>query len=375
MTAQREWFEKDYYKVLGVADSASDKEVTRAYRKLAKEFHPDANPGSEERFKEISAAYDVLGDAPKRKEYDEVRRLGPAAGGFGGGGAGGFSGQGFPGGGGQSFNTGDLGDLFGGLFGGGRPRRAAPQRGGDLEAGLHLSFADAVRGITTSVHLPSDKACRICKGSGSKPGTGTKTCGRCHGSGQVDDDQGMFSLSSVCTACGGRGQIVVEPCTDCHGTGREASTRQVKVRLPAGVEDGQRIRVKGRGSPGQRGAPPGDLFVLVHVVHDPRFSRRGRNITTSATITYPQAAFGTQVTVETIEEPVTLKVPAGTQPGTMLRVKGRGVSASTGKTAKAAGDLLVKIDVVVPKKLSDEQRSALEAYAKTFEPSVEEVTS
>ena len=168
---------------------------------------------------------------------------------------------------------------------------------------------------------------------------------------------------------------MVEPCTDCHGTGREASTRQVKVRLPAGVEDGQRIRVKGRGSPGQRGAPPGDLFVLVHVVHDPRFSRRGRNITTSATITYPQAAFGTQVTVETIEEPVTLKVPAGTQPGTMLRVKGRGVSASTGKTAKAAGDLLVKIDVVVPKKLNDEQRSALEAYAKTFEPSVEEVTS
>ncbi len=377
MTAQREWFEKDYYKVLGVADSATDKEITRAYRKLAKEFHPDANPGSEERFKEISAAYDVLGDAEKRKEYDEVRRMGPMAGGFGGGG--GFGGQGFPGGGagGQTFNVGDLGDLFGGLFGGGgrHQRRAAPQRGDDLEAGLHLSFADAVHGITTSVNLPSDKACHTCRGTGSKPGTSLSTCGRCHGTGQVDDNQGPFSLSSICTTCAGRGQIVTDPCIDCHGTGREASTRQVKVRIPAGVEDGQRIRVKGRGAPGQRGAPPGDLFVIVHVVHDPRFARKGRHITTVATISYPEAVLGTQIKVETLDEPVTLKVAPGTQPGTMLRVKGRGVAASTGKSPKPAGDLLVKVEISVPKNLSDEQRSALEAYARTFEPRVEEVTS
>ena len=367
MTAQREWFEKDYYKALGVAESATDKEITRAYRKLAKEHHPDANPGSEDRFKEISAAYDVLGDAAKRKEYDEVRRLGPVGGGFGGPGGGGFGGGGFDPGSYRTEDLGDLGDLFGGMFGRGRQRRPrGPQRGADLEAGLHLAFKDAVQGVTTSVNLPSDVRCSTCRGSGAAPGTATTTCGRCSGRGSLDDNQGMFSLSTVCPNCQGRGQMVETPCPSCHGTGHEKSTRQVKVRIPAGVEDGQRIRIKGRGAPGQGAAPAGDLYVVVHVGHDDRFSRRGRNLTTVTTVSFPEAALGTQVTVPTLDGPVTLKVPAGTSPGSMLRVRGRGVPAGTGRSAQPAGDLLVKIEVAVPKTLTDEQRAAIEALAVAF---------
>ncbi len=370
MTAQREWFEKDYYKTLGVAQTATAKEITRAYRKLAKEFHPDANPGSEDRFKEISAAYDVLGDEDRRKEYDEVRRLGPMA---GGGRPGGFD----PG----SFRTedmGDLGDLFGGLFGRGRSRRQrGPQRGADLEAGLHLSFADAVKGVTTAVNLPSDVRCSTCSGSGAAPGTSTRTCTRCGGSGQLADNQGPFSLSTICTDCGGRGQVVETPCPSCHGSGRENSTRQVKVRIPPGVEDGQRIRVKGRGAPGQGTAPAGDLFVVVHVAHDARFGRRGRNLTTVVTVTFPEAALGTQVKVPTLGESVTVKIAAGTAPGTMLRVRGRGVPAGTGKHAQGVGDLLVKVEVSVPKSMTDHQREAVEALAEALsaKDDEEEVTA
>jgi molecular chaperone DnaJ len=365
MAAQREWYEKDYYKVLGVADSATAKEITRAYRKLAKEHHPDANPGSEERFKEISAAYDVLGDDERRKEYDEVRRLGPMAGGFGAPGQNGTFGGG-------TFRTedlGDLGDLFGGLFGGSRRRRQrAPQRGADLEAGLHLSFVDAVKGVTTSVNLPSDVRCSTCKGSGAAPGTSPTTCPRCGGTGQLDDNQGPFSLSSICPDCGGRGTKIETPCPECHGTGKERSTRSVKVRIPAGVEDGQRIRVKGRGAPGEGTAPAGDLYVIVHVSHDNRFGRRGRNLTTVVHLSFADVALGTQVTVPTLGEPVTVKVPAGTQPGTQLRVRGRGVPAGGGKKAQPAGDLLVKVEVSVPKQLTEEQRAAIEALHEAFEP-------
>ena len=371
MAAQREWYEKDYYKVLGVAQSATDKEITRAYRKLAKEHHPDANPGSEERFKEISAAYDVLGDESRRKEYDEVRRLGPMGGaGFGGPGAGGFGNGTF-----QTQDMGDLGDLFGGLFGGGRRRRQrGPQRGADLEAGLHLSFADAIKGVETTVNLPSDVRCSTCRGSGAAPGTNLRTCGRCHGSGQLDDNQGPFSLSSICTDCGGRGQLIETPCPNCHGSGKEHSTRKVKVRIPAGVEDNQRIRIKGRGAPGEGTAPAGDLYVVVHVAHDNRFGRRGRNLTTMAKVSFPDAALGTQITVETLDEPVTLKVPAGTQPGTQLRVRGRGVPAS-GKKHTTPGDLLVKIEVTVPKEMTTEQRAAVEVMRDLFEKTTEEVSS
>src|SRR5271155_4509461 len=251
MAAQREWFEKDYYKVLGVVPTASDKEITRAYRKLAKENHPDTNPGTEERFKEISAAYDVIGDTEKRKEYDEVRARGPV-GGFGG----------VPGGGGggtfRMEDMGDLGDLVGGLGGGGagrtRTTQRGPQRGADMEAQLHLSFQDAVHGVTTSVNVPQEVRCSNCRGSGAAPGTSTHTCPRCGGTGSLNDNQGLFSLSTVCPDCMGRGQLFDTPCPVCHGTGQEQKVRSVKVRIPAGVEDGQRIRVKGRGAPGGGGA-------------------------------------------------------------------------------------------------------------------------
>ncbi len=361
MAAQREWYEKDYYKVLGVVSTASDKEITRAYRKLAKQYHPDTNPGSEERFKEISAAYDVLGDADKRKEYDEVRRLGPLAGGFGAPGPGG---AGAPGG-FRTADMGDLSDLFGGLFGnrGGRTTTTrGPQRGADMETVLHLSFTDAVHGVTTKVNVPEEVRCSNCRGTGAAPGTSTHTCPRCGGTGSLNDNQGLFSLSTVCPDCQGRGTLFDTPCPVCHGSGTERKVRSVKVRIPAGVEDGQRIRVKGRGAPGQGMAPPGDLYVVVHVGTHPIFGRSGRNLTMNVPITFPEAALGTTITVPTLDGKVTVRVPPGTAPGTVLRVAGRGVPSGGGRNAKP-GNLLVKLDVVVPTELSDEQRAAVESLA------------
>jgi len=356
--AEREWFDKDYYKVLGLSSTATDKEITRAYRKLAKEHHPDTNPGQEEKFKEISVAYDVLGDAEKRKEYDEVRRLGPAAAGFGGP-------QGGPGGSTFNFQSGDfgdLGDIFGGLFGGGSRRRPA-QRGADIEAALHLGFRDAVVGITTSVNLPSNEACRSCQGTGGAPGGGFMKCPTCSGRGSINQDQGPFATSVACPTCHGRGGQVVTPCASCHGTGREPSSRKVNVRIPGGVVDGQRIRLKGKGSSGANGGPAGDLFVDVHVQSDPRFGRSGRNLTTSVHVPFTQALLGTTVLVPTLDEEVTLKVPAGTQPGTKMRVRNHGVPAA-GK--HAAGDLLVTVVVDMPKKLTKEQKSLVEKLAKSL---------
>jgi len=361
MAPQREWFEKDYYKVLGVVSTATDKEITRAYRKLAKQYHPDANPGSEERFKEISAAYDVLGDADKRKEYDEVRKQGPIPGGFGGG-----FGTGAPGGGTfRMEDMGNLGDLFGGLFGnrGRTTTTRGPARGADMEAALHLSFSDAVHGVTTSVNVPEDVRCSNCRGTGAAPGTATHTCPRCGGTGTLNDDQGLFSLSTVCPDCVGRGTLFDTPCPVCQGSGTERKVRSVKVRIPPGVEDGQRIRVKGRGAPGQGMAPPGDLYVVVHVGKHPLFGRNGRNLTMTVPVTFPEAALGTTVTVPTLDSKVTLKVPAGTASGTVMRVRGRGVPAGSGRNAGKAGDLMVKIEVIVPTQLTDEQRAAVESLA------------
>ena len=360
MAAQREWFEKDYYKVLGVVSTATDKEITRAYRKLAKQHHPDANPGSEERFKEISAAYDVLGDPEKRKEYDEVRAHGPV---------GGFGGPGGPGGTFRMEDMGDLSDLFGGLFGGGRTTRTrGPQRGADMEAQLHLSFEDAVHGVTTSVNVPQEVRCSNCRGSGAAPGTSTHTCPRCGGTGSLNDNQGLFSLSTVCPDCVGRGQLFDTPCPVCRGTGTEQKVRSVKVRIPAGVEDGQRIRVKGRGAPGQGMAPPGDLYVVVHVAAHAVFGRTGRNLTLGVPVTFPEAALGTTITVPTLDGKVTLKVPAGTQSGRVLRVRGRGVPGGSGRNGGKPGDLLVKVEVQVPTALTDEQRAAVESLAAVTEP-------
>ncbi len=360
MAAEREWLEKDYYKVLGVASSATDKEITRAYRKLAKQFHPDANPGAEDRFKEISAAYGVLGDATKRKEYDEVRRLGT---------------RGFPGfgdaGGSTTFRTGnigDLGDLLGGLgsvFGRSRgTRTAGPQRGDDIEAELHLSFEDAVRGVTTAVNVTSEARCQTCNGTGAAPGSSPVTCKRCGGKGVLEDNQGLFSLSRICPDCGGRGTVIETPCPTCNGSGVTRRTRQVKVRIPPGVEGGQHIRVKGRGAAGRNNGPPGDLFVTVRVGRHPMFGRRGRNLTLTVPVSFSEAALGTTIRVPTLDQPVSLKVPPGTSSGQTFRVRGRGVPAYG---SKPPGDLLVTVDVVVPKVLSDEQRSVIEKLARISE--------
>jgi molecular chaperone DnaJ len=359
LAPQREWFEKDYYKVLGVSDTATDKEIGKAYRKLAKQYHPDANPGSEDRFKEVSAAYDVLGDKDKRKEYDEVRRLGPAGNPFAGMG-------GRPGGFTSNFQVGDLGDLLGNIFGrgnrgnrggrGGAGPTVGVQRGQDLETSLHLSFLDAINGITTTVNVTSEAACHTCGGSGAAPGTAPVVCPVCSGKGVINDNQGLFSFSQPCQACAGTGMRVEHPCPTCHGLGVEHRARQVKVRIPAGVEDGQRIRVKGRGAVGRGGGPAGDLYVVVHADRHPVFGRRGKDLTVTVPVTFPEAALGAKVVVPTLDGPVTVKVPPASKSGKTLRVRGRGVPASSG-----VGDLLVTVEVAVPDRLSEEARKSVEA--------------
>ncbi|MDQ4097986.1 MAG: molecular chaperone DnaJ [Actinomycetota bacterium] len=372
--AQTEWFEKDYYKALGVPQTATENDIRRAYRKLAKQHHPDAHPGSEERFKEISVAYDVLSDAAKRKEYDEIRRLGPMAGAFGGRGPGG-AGRGGPGPGASgsfTFNADDLGDLLGGLFGrfrgqngpGGAGGRAGtttmgPQRGADLEAELHLSFTEAVNGVTTTVNVTSEATCHTCHGSGAAPGTSPVVCPQCSGRGVLDDNQGFFSFSRTCPRCAGRGMIVETPCPTCNGRGVELRPRQVKVRVPPGVDDGQRIRLKGRGGAGRNGGPPGDLFVVVSVSPHPVFGRKGRDLTLTVPVTFAEAALGSEITVPTLEEPVVLKLPPGTRSGRTFRVRGRGIPS--GKNG--IGDLLVTVEVAVPTRLSPAEREAIEALA------------
>ncbi len=356
MTAQHEWIEKDYYQVLGVDKDASEKEITKAYRKLARKYHPDANQGdakAEERFKELSAAYDVIGDATKREEYDEVRRLGRFGGGAGFGG-------GNPGAAGFNFD-GDLGDILGGLFGrtGGGGRAAGPVRGADLESSLHLGFDDAISGVTTTVHLASEAPCSTCHGSGSRPGSGPTPCPSCDGRGVLDDNQGLFSFSQPCPSCGGQGRIITDPCPSCSGAGIERRPRQVKVKIPAGVKDGQRIRLKGRGGPGRNGGPPGDLYVVVDVATHPLFGRKGNNLTITVPVTFAEAAMGATVSVPTVDGGnVRLKIPAGTPNGKVFRVRNRGVGDD--------GDLLVKVEVVVPKTLDDAQRKAVEALADVF---------
>ncbi|MGI9028914.1 MAG: molecular chaperone DnaJ [Ilumatobacteraceae bacterium] len=363
----REWFEKDYYQILGVAQDASQKEILKAYRRLARQLHPDANPGdpaAEERFKEVSSAYDVLGDEAKRGEYDEVRSRGPV-----GGGPGGFS-----------FNVGDmggggagLGDFLGQMFGrrargDGGASGAGPRRGADLRAQLTVGFEDAVRGITTTLYLTSDAQCSTCHGSGAKPGTSPQVCPTCSGRGVIDDNQGLFSFSTPCRTCQGTGVVIPEPCTTCNGSGVEKRQREVRTRIPAGVADGQTIRLKGRGSPGRNGGPAGDLLVEIHVTPHQRFARQGDNLTVRLPVTFPEAALGGNVDVPTIDGGhVTLRLPPGTQSGSRHRVRGRGIAHGD-----RTGDLIVTVDVVVPASLSEEQRSAIERLAAASV--VEEVT-
>jgi molecular chaperone DnaJ len=376
MAPQREWFEKDYYAVLGLTKGAPEKDITRAYRKLAKQYHPDANPGNkeaEEKFKDISAAYEVLRDPARRKEYDEVREMVASGGGnpFAGAGPGGFGG---PGGGIRWETTGDmgdvggLGDLLGNLFGragrragAGRQPGAGPRRGNDLEAEVHLSFDDAVRGATIAVQLTGAAPCHTCGGTGAAPGTVPQPCPQCNGVGTLAVDQGPFSFSQICPRCSGSGRVVERPCATCGGSGSETRTRDVKVRIPVGVADGQRVRVKGRGTTGSNGGPPGDLYVTVHVAPHPLFARRGNDLLLRVPVTFSEAALGAEVKVPTLDGAVTVRIPAGTASGKALRVRGRGMPKAGG----GAGDLLVTVDVVVPQALSDEQRQAVEALAAT----------
>jgi molecular chaperone DnaJ len=358
MAAQRDWFEKDFYKTLAVSESATDKEVTKAYRKLARELHPDKNPGddvAEEKFKEVSAAYDVLGNDDKRAEYDEVRRMGPSAMGGRPGGSDGFS-----------FNVGDmgggLGDVLGGMFGRGAGRGRGgssgvqPRRGSDIEAQLTVEFADAVTGLETTLYLTTDAQCSTCHGLGAKPGTSPRVCGNCQGRGVTDDNQGMFSFSSPCHLCSGTGRLIDEPCGTCRGGGVEKRPREVKTRLPAGVKDGQTIRLKGRGGPGRNNGPNGDLLVQLKVMPHHLFGRSGVNLTVTVPIAFADAALGADIQVPTLGGPtVTLRVKAGTQSGTRHRVKGKGI-----ETTKDCGDLIVTVNVQVPTELSDAERLAIE---------------
>jgi molecular chaperone DnaJ len=356
---RREWFDKDYYAVLGVPKNASAADVKKAYRKLAQQHHPDTkqgDPDAETRFKEISAAYDVLGDAEKRKAYDQVRDM--SASGFGPGfGRPGSTGA-WPGGVRyEQVNVDDIGDLFGGLFGGaGRRsgRRPAAQRGADLETTVSISFEDAMTETTAPIKIDGPAVCSRCHGSGAEPGTEPITCPRCQGSGEIAENQGFFSMSRPCPQCGGAGRIVESPCTKCRGTGAERRTRTLKVKVPAGVRNGARIRLAGKGEPGPAGGRAGDLYVKVRVEPHPVFGRKGDDLTVDLPISYPEAALGANVEVPTLNGPVMLKVPAGTPSGKTFRVKGRGAPKRGGH-----GDLLAKVQVDVPEKVSREEKELL----------------
>lgn len=358
----RDWVDKDFYAVLGVPKEAKPEEIKRAYRKLAQKHHPDANPGkkeAEEKFKDISEAYATLSDQEQRAEYDQVRRLVDSGQfrGFDAGGAGGF--------GGQRFRVEDLSDLLGGaggfgdIFGGGAGRRTSG-RGGDLGADLHLSFEDAASGVTTQVSVRGEAGCSRCGGSGAEPGTRVETCPTCGGSGTVASNQGYFSFANPCPQCRGAGRLIDSPCSQCRGRGTETRTRQIKVKVPAGVGDAATIRLRGKGAPGRNGGPHGDLLVKVHVAPHALFRRRGQDLLLSVPVTYPEAALGTQVEVPTLfNGPVTVKIPAGTNNGKVLRIKGKGLPSGRGKL----GDLLLTVEIAVPKRLGKDERKLLEQLA------------
>ncbi|MHB1614205.1 MAG: molecular chaperone DnaJ [Actinomycetes bacterium] len=361
----KDFLEKDYYKVLGVGKDAKPEEIKRSYRKLARKHHPDTNTGdrsSEEKFKEISEAYDVLSDAKRRKEYDEARSLFGTGGGFrvprsGGpaGGAGGFDLGDLLGAGGA---TGGIGDLLGGIFGN-RGRASAPRRGADAESEVSLSFTDAVNGATVGLRLTGDSPCAVCSGTGAKAGTTPRVCPTCQGTGQTVRNQGGFGLPEPCRDCRGRGLIVDDPCPVCHGSGRSTTARTVNVRIPAGVVDGQRIRLAGKGVAGENGGPSGDLYVLVRVNSHPVFGRKGDNLTVTIPVTFAEAALGAEVSVPTLAgAPVRLRVPAGTANGRTFRIRGKGVRRRDGST----GDLLAAVQVVVPARLDAKAREAVEAF-------------
>ncbi|MDI1461752.1 molecular chaperone DnaJ [Catellatospora sp. KI3] len=374
--SSKDWLEKDFYAVLGVAKDAPAAEVKKAYRRLARELHPDHNPGNaaaEERFKAVSEAYDVLSDDNRRREYDEMRSL-FESGAFRRSARGGAGGQhqfdvsdlfGQGGGRDQRFGGASFSDLFGSIFSGGAgtaPR--GPGRGRDVEAEIFLDFADAVQGTTQPLTLRTLGVCETCHGDGAKPGTRPRTCTHCNGTGVVNRNQGAFGFSEACRDCQGVGTVVDQKCPECHGTGGVTKTRTLTVRIPAGVADGQRIRLAGRGEPGERGGPPGDLYVRAIVRPDNMFGRSGDDLTVTIPVTYAESALGAEVRVPTLDGMVKVKVPPGTPSGRLLRVRGRGVPKRDGGT----GDLLVTVEIVVPQQLSEEAREALLRFAELAPP-------
>ena len=349
----------DYYETLGVKKGASEDEIKKSYRKLARKYHPDANPGdenAEERFKEVQEAYSVLSDAEKRKQYD--------AGGMFGGGGGGFRFD--P----SAFrtNVGSFGDILSDLFGRGGGPGAGPgagprQRGRDLETEVRLSFQQAIKGTEISVNVPVDAECPTCHGSGAKPGTSPKTCPRCQGRGVEIEGQGMFSISQPCSLCGGRGTVIEDPCPTCGGAGVTAQTKRYRVKVPAGVREGSRIRLAGKGEPGFGGGPPGDLYVVTHVDPSPVFKRRGDNLEVEVPLTIAEAVKGGTVEVPTLDGTKKIRVSPGTTDGSVQRLREEGPEKLSGR---GRGDIHYRFRIDVPKSLTDEQKQAVDELSKVM---------
>jgi molecular chaperone DnaJ len=355
---------KDLYDILGVSKSASRDEIKKAYRKLARKYHPDNNPGdseAEERFKEVQGAYDVLSDPEKRKQYDQLgSRI--------------FSGMGGRGGNYQwSGNIGDLGDLgdlsdlLGGIFGGTGPRRSSARarsrqaRGRDVEVAVNLSFEDSLKGVTTKIPVELETACSTCGGTGAEPGTTPQICPECRGRGVTAEDQGFFAFSTPCPRCGGNGTVVEKPCRKCGGAGRERRMKRYTVKVPAGVRDGTQIRLKGKGEAGVAGGPAGDLIVTTRVAPSPLFERKGSDLVVNVPVGYATAALGGEVEVPTPEGPVSLKVPGGTESGKLFRIRGRGAPKLNGG---GKGDVLARVRIAVPKRVNKRERELLEELRK-----------
>jgi molecular chaperone DnaJ len=356
----------DYYKTLGVDKKATPEEIKKAYRKLARTYHPDRNPDdkqAEERFKEISQAHDVLGDPDKRKQYDTGTGPFGAAGGAGGPGFGGF--------GNFDFDASSMGDILSNLFGGGgaggagsgRRAKSRPQRGGDLETEVRISFDQSISGAQVPLSVPTTGVCGTCHGTGAKPGTTPKVCPRCEGRGIETQGQGMFSISQPCSLCGGSGTVIEDPCPTCGGTGALRSVKKFRVNIPPGVKEGSRIRVPGKGEAGLRGGPAGDLYVVTHVDPSPAFKRKGDNLEVEVPLTVPEALLGAEVRVPTLDGAKTLRVKPGTHHGALQRLRGEGPPKLGGKSR---GDIHYRFTIDMPEKLTSEQEAAVEQLSKVM---------
>ena len=355
----------DYYKALGVDKKASAEEIKKAYRKLARRYHPDRNPDdkqAEERFKEISQAHDVLGDPEKRKQYDSGS--GPFA--TGAGPSGGFGGFGN-----FDFDASSMGDILSNLFSGGggargQRQRPRPERGSDLEAQVSISFDQAIAGAQVPLSVPMRATCETCHGTGAKPGTTPSVCPRCEGRGIETQGQGMFSISQPCSLCGGSGTVIEDPCPTCHGTGAVRTVKRMRVNIPAGVRDGSRIRLAGKGESGRNGGPPGDLYLITHVSRSPVFARKGENLEVEVPLTIPEALRGAEVQVPTLSGAKTLRVQPGTKHGTVQRLRGEGPPKLASGSPPARGDIHYRFVIDVPETLDSEQRDAVEALSKVM---------